>query len=136
MPVWSQIPPAANMAPTVLLVVLVVAGGYVRWLRSAKLQLPPGPAALPLLGNVHQLPTTYQQRTMAEWGKQYGSCLLYRRHFLAGITDDSSTGEVVFAKFFRTPALVLSSKAAAIELMEKRSGKYSSRPPFILLKEL
>ena len=45
-------------------------------------------------------------------------------------------GDVVFAKFFRTPAVVLNSKAAAIELMEKRSAKYSDRPRFILLKEL
>lgn len=46
------------------------------------------------------------------------------------------TGDVVFAKFFRTPVVVLNSKEAAVDLMEKRSAKYSDRPPFILLKEL
>ena len=42
----------------------------------------------------------------------------------------------MFAKFFRTPAVILNSKEAAVELMEKRSANYSDRPPFILLKEL
>ena len=42
----------------------------------------------------------------------------------------------MFAKFFRTPAIILNSKEAAIELMEKRSAKYSDRPRFLLLKDL
>ena len=96
---------------------------------------PPGPAALPLLGNVHQLPMDYQQRKLAEWGRKYGTLLrvdgvVYRS------TQRSFAGDVVFAKFFRTPAVIVSSKQAAIELMEKRSAKYSDRPRFILLKEL
>ena len=45
-------------------------------------------------------------------------------------------GDVVFAKFFRTPVVVLNTREAAVDLMEKRSAKYSDRPPFILLKEL
>ncbi len=46
--------------------------------RSAR--LPPGPSAIPLIGNVHQLPTEYQEKTFFEWGRQYGAdpvdCLL------------------------------------------------------------
>ena len=42
----------------------------------------------------------------------------------------------MFAKFFRTPVVVLNSKEAAVELMEKRGAKYSDRPRFILIKEL
>ncbi|PIL26517.1 cytochrome P450 [Ganoderma sinense ZZ0214-1] len=104
------------MAPTALILVLVVAGAYIRYTKSVKYHHPPGPAAVPLLGNVHQLPMEYQQRKLAEWGRQFG--------------------DVVFAKFFRTPVVVLNSKEAAVDLMEKRSAKYSDRPPFILLKEL
>ncbi|OBZ74506.1 O-methylsterigmatocystin oxidoreductase [Grifola frondosa] len=61
-------------------------------------------------------PLEYQQRKFADWGRQYG--------------------DVVYAKLFRTPALVLNSKEAAQDLLEKKSAKYSDRPDFILLSEL
>ena len=52
------------------------------------------------------------------------------------LISSHGAGDVVFAKFFRTPAIILNSKEAAIELMEKRSAKYSDRPRFLLLKDL
>ncbi|KAH9916560.1 cytochrome P450 [Epithele typhae] len=78
--------------------------------------LPPGPVALPVLGNVHQLPQTYQEQTFAEWGKQYG--------------------EVVYAKIFQRPVLILNTLRAAQELLEKKSSNFSDRPRLILLAEL
>lgn len=36
----------------------------------------------------------------------------------------------MYAEFFGNPALILSSAKAAIELVEKRSAKYSGRPSF------
>lgn len=41
--------------------------------RAERARLPPGPRAIPFLGNVHQLPMDYQERTFAEWAKQYGA---------------------------------------------------------------
>ncbi|KAI0779913.1 cytochrome P450 [Fomes fomentarius] len=102
--------------PTFLLLVLVLLGAYVRYARNAKYRYPPGPTALPLLGNVHQLPMEYQPKKLAEWGRQYG--------------------DVIFARFFRTPAVILNTREVAEELLEKRSGKYSDRPRFILLNEI
>ncbi|KAI0632690.1 cytochrome P450 [Trametes polyzona] len=83
---------------------------------DARAPLPPGPRGLPVLGNVHQLPMEYQERTFAEWANHYG--------------------DVVYAKLFQRPVLVLNSLRAAQDLLEKRSKKYSSRPRLILLAEL
>ncbi|OSD03875.1 cytochrome P450 [Trametes coccinea BRFM310] len=99
-----------------VLAVVVVRAAYHRNVRDGKLRYPPGPPPVLVLGNVHQLPVDYQHRKLAEWGTIYG--------------------DVVFARFFRTPAVVLNSREAAIDLLEKRSAKYSDRPRFILLSEL
>ena len=45
-------------------------------------------------------------------------------------------GDIEFAKLFQTPAIIISSYETARELMEKRSGNYSDRPPFTLIVEL
>lgn len=70
--VWSQLVAATSTAPAILIIALVVLGAYVQYSNRLKYRYPPGPAALPVLGNVHQLPMEYQQRTFAEWGMQYG----------------------------------------------------------------
>ncbi|PCH38759.1 cytochrome P450, partial [Wolfiporia cocos MD-104 SS10] len=70
--------------------------------------LPPGPKRLPLVGNVHQLPIHHQHPKLAEWANQYG--------------------DMIYLQVFHKPLLVIDSVNAAIELMEKRSAKYSDRP--------
>ena len=57
----------------------------------------------------------------------------------SAICSQSSTtlaGDIVFARFFRTPAVILNSREVAEDLLEKRSAKYSDRPRFILLNEM
>ncbi|OBZ74478.1 O-methylsterigmatocystin oxidoreductase [Grifola frondosa] len=105
--------PTAMIAAFILSVILMTFL-YVKYGKGdAIIRLPPGPKALPILGNVHQLPLEYQQQTLASWGKIYG--------------------DVIFAKFFQTPALVLNSRNAAEDLLEKKSAKYSDRPRFIFM---
>ncbi|KAI0338581.1 cytochrome P450 [Trametopsis cervina] len=77
---------------------------------------PPGPPGLPIVGNVHQLPQEFQERTFSEWGRQYG--------------------DIVFIRIFGKPAIVLNSVEVARDLLEKRGAVYSDRPPLIMLNEM
>ncbi|KAI0790121.1 cytochrome P450 [Irpex lacteus] len=84
--------------------------------RKSKLPYPPGPRGLPVVGNVHQLPKEYQERTFAEWRKTYG--------------------DLVFLRIFHTPAIIITSVAVARDLLEKRSANYSDRPPLTMLNDM
>lgn len=45
-------------------------------------------------------------------------------------------GGLIYAKIFRTSALIINSVDVAKDLMEKRIQNYSDRPRFVLLNEL
>ncbi|KAH9919731.1 cytochrome P450 [Fomitopsis serialis] len=93
--------------------ILVVALFYTN---RSRLRLPPGPRRIPFLGNIQQLPATYQERAFAEWGKRFG--------------------EVVYAQFFNTPVIILSRAETAHALLSKRGAKYSGRPRFTYMNEI
>ncbi|KAH9917085.1 cytochrome P450 monooxygenase [Fomitopsis serialis] len=83
---------------------------------SRSQNLPPGPRPLPIIGNAHQMPLEYGEKTFAEWSSQYG--------------------DVIFVKVFHRPIILLNSARAVRDLMEKHSLKCSGRPPSVLLSEL
>ncbi|KAJ7431570.1 cytochrome P450 [Mycena galericulata] len=76
--------------------------------RRHKLPLPPGPPKLPLVGNLFDVPSTFQWKSYARWSKQYDSDIIHLD--LAG-----------------TSVIVLSSFEATDALFEKRSSLYSDR---------
>ncbi|KAG1844662.1 cytochrome P450 [Suillus subalutaceus] len=76
------------------------------WPRQNKPCLPPGPAPLPLLGNVLSIDTKEPWLTYTEWGAAYGTWA------------DSMARKVV----------VINSQHVAEALMDKRSRIYSDRP--------
>lgn len=124
-------------APVSATVLLMISFYFVHeWNKdNHKFRLPPGPHPVPFLGNIHQLPSSFHQRTFAEWGIKYGILRSCIRSVVPQLTS-FATGDIVYARLFRTPALVINSVQAAQDLMEKRSSKYSDRPRFILLAEL
>ncbi|EJT98557.1 cytochrome P450 [Dacryopinax primogenitus] len=88
-----------------------------RILPKHSLPLPPGPPKLPLIGNVHQIPTKDEHITFLQWSKQYAS-------------------DVVCATVFGQPLVVLNSKEAVMDLMERRAPIYAARPRMVMCGEL
>ncbi|KAK9446516.1 cytochrome P450 [Limtongia smithiae] len=82
-----------------------------KWLR-----MPPGPLPLPFLGNKLSLPASKPWVQFEQWARIYGP---------------------IFTIWIgRRPTVIISDPTVAVELMEKRSAKYSSRPRFVAMGEL
>ncbi|RSM07410.1 hypothetical protein CEP52_005265 [Fusarium oligoseptatum] len=70
--------------------------------------LPPGPPTIPLLGNLHLMPTKRPHVQFQKWAKQYGP---------------------IYSLILGTKIMiVLSSDEAVKDLLDKRSAIYSDRP--------
>jgi len=97
-----------------LLVVLALAVlFYLKNGRRSSLKLPPGPRKLPLLGNLLDLPSGFEWETYARWGREFNSDVI---HLAAAGSN----------------IVVLNTFDAAVELLDKRSSRYSSRPQFTM----
>ncbi|KAJ7063526.1 cytochrome P450 [Mycena amicta] len=90
---------------------------YLLQRRKSRLPLPPGPRKLPVLGNLLDMPATFEWLTYMEWSKKYDSDILHLD--VAG-----------------TSILVVSSAEAANELLEKRASIYSDRARLPMVNEL
>ncbi|KAF9451579.1 cytochrome P450 [Macrolepiota fuliginosa MF-IS2] len=80
------------------------------YLRKPKqsLPLPPGPKKWPVIGNLLQLPTSFEWETYARWSEIYGSDILH---------VDAAGSSII----------IVNSWKAAYDLFEKKSSLYSSR---------
>ncbi|KAJ7451293.1 cytochrome P450 [Mycena latifolia] len=81
---------------------------YLRRNRS-QLPLPPGPAKLPLIGNLLDVPANFQWEKYMEWSKEYDS-------------------DIIHLNLLGQSVIVLSSLEAITALLEKRFSIYSDRP--------
>lgn len=80
------------------------------------LRLPPGPTPLPFLGNNLSIPKSKPWIQFQQWSRQYGP---------------------IFTLWIgRKPTLIISDPQIAVDLMEKRSNKYSSRPRMVVMGEI
>ncbi|KAF9516526.1 hypothetical protein BS47DRAFT_1340643 [Hydnum rufescens UP504] len=69
---------------------------------------PPGPPQIVFVGNALDMPGAHKELKFSEWGKKYGG--------------------VTYLSVFGHPIIVLNTAKAAIDLLDKRSAIYSSRP--------
>ncbi|KAG1880246.1 cytochrome P450 [Suillus tomentosus] len=72
------------------------------------LPLPPGPPPLPFFGNALQLDTKRPWLTYTAWGKTYG--------------------KIIHSSIFGIDLIIINSETVARELLDRRSGNYSTRP--------
>ncbi|GAA6033612.1 hypothetical protein JCM8097_001483 [Rhodosporidiobolus ruineniae] len=89
---------------------------FARQVRRAPGPLPPGPPGLPLLGNLLDVPKSRPWVKFEEWTRQYGPIFTLR--------------------LGSTTMLVIGRAGPAIELLDKRSAKTSSRARLIMTSEL
>jgi hypothetical protein len=94
--------------------------------RRHALPFPPGPKALPILGNALDMPGRNPWLTYWQWGKKYGMyspCLIGSVHYILGTIDS----DIVHVNSLGIHVVVLNSAKAVHELFEKRSSVYSDR---------
>ncbi|PIL22734.1 cytochrome P450 [Ganoderma sinense ZZ0214-1] len=76
--------------------------------------LPPGPPPLPITGNLFDIPKTRPWIGYRELSNEYGNLMLFR--------------------IFNQCLVIVNDAETAVDLLEKRSAKYSSRPSSVLTK--
>ncbi|KAF5576029.1 cytochrome P450 monooxygenase [Fusarium pseudocircinatum] len=113
--------PGSLLRPA-LAVVLIVTGAYLYLIPnsitdSRRKKLPPGPSGWPLIGNLFDLSDSELVRyRLREWQQKYG--------------------DVFYTKIGGTDYIWLSSPKAVKDLMDKKSGIYSSRPSLPLAQDV
>ncbi|KAI5863340.1 cytochrome P450 [Durotheca rogersii] len=108
------------VVPAVGFFALLLLNILVRLIRLATgrqhLSPPPGPRRLPLIGNLHQLVQSHPWLEFHRWSKTYGP--------------------VMYLDMLGQPIVVLSTYAAAQDLLSKRGARYSDRPRSIFFNDL
>jgi hypothetical protein len=101
----------------------------VRYLASPHRKLPPGPRGYPIIGNAFELgkePWLYFTELRKKHGKFVTSIFLvppFLRWF---------AGELVYLNAAGQPIIILNSQRVATDLLDRRAGIYSDRPPLIV----
>ena len=92
---------------------------------------PPGPKPKPIIGNAFDIPTTDLSNVYIKWGKKYNSESNYSTCPFAHMW---AIGSIVHTRALACHFAAVNKLEAAIELLDRRAGKYSDRPEYPILK--
>ncbi|KAK7040214.1 hypothetical protein VNI00_010020 [Paramarasmius palmivorus] len=95
-------------APVIALIAIAATLAWLLRFGKRESYLPPGPPTLPLIGNIHVLPTKFPHYQFTEWARQYGG--------------------IYSLKIGTQTAIVLNSMEHVKELLDKRNATTASRP--------
>ena len=98
-----------------------------------RLPLPPGPKPKPIIGNLIDLPKTSLWHTVSQWKKIYGESYLSS---LPMQHPTESSGGIIHVKVFGETFIFLNDYDIAVDLLDKRSAIYSSKPRLVMLREM
>lgn len=97
-----------------LLTAIVLGIAVHDWILSYR--MPPGPRPLPFIGNRLSIPRKAPWIKFEKWSRIYGP--------------------IYTIWIGRRPTVIISDPNISVDLLEKRSNKYSSRPRFVVMGEL
>ena len=125
------------MEPTVVFVAILLILILYHLFRpntAASLSLPPGPRALPIIGNALDIPGSMPWKTFRDLSKKYGTSflVLYSFDFIYSRIC-KYIGDVMLLRVPGQSIVVLGSAQAANDLLDKRSDSYSSRHRTLML---
>ncbi|KIY53510.1 cytochrome P450 [Fistulina hepatica ATCC 64428] len=115
----SSLPADLTIVAACILVILshLIYSWLKRAQRRSAYPLPPGPPGEPVLGHFRIVPTSSPEYAYAQWSKEYNSNILY-------------------FNILGQDVIVLNSRQAAIDLLDKRGAIYCDRPNFVLFEEM
>ncbi|KAI0699915.1 cytochrome P450 [Cerioporus squamosus] len=105
---WSQLVPVSSSLVLSSAILLVLCLSRIILVNKRRLPLPPGPPALPVVGNLFNIPRTTPWVGYRDLSKKYGNLLCLRM-----------MGQIV---------IVVGNAQTAVDLLERRSVNYADRP--------